>query len=374
MERDSQGRPKMQWLISWKGYGAAHDEWRSVEDINTGGMELDAWREYEDMRRLKELTQPGDASHGLTVLDQICALQESVRQKVHEYLEEVPGCVTPWCQSEKPFRMLVLFSGTGSVEKAVTEVFPNAIAVSVDVDPQFTPTHCCTVRQWMELAGGMESYPPGFFDVIWASPPCTEYSRAKTTGKIVPHCLNPAQPHRDFVRADDNVRAAREVIQYLQPRYWFLENPVGHLAARPVMRDIEHLRHTCTYCKYGTQFKKATHIWTNAVLPSPLKQCTPQHPCSEVAAFGRHRFTAQSGDSKTQRGSGSAVAVYPIPSPLVQELVAERFLPPSEQGDVAVNLIQQIWEGHQLPSKFFDGDLSTLQAQLLCDGDGTLST
>ena len=24
-------------------------------------------------------------------------------------------------------------------------------------------------------------FPKGFFDVIWASPPCTEYSRAKTT-------------------------------------------------------------------------------------------------------------------------------------------------------------------------------------------------
>jgi hypothetical protein len=40
-----------------KGYGPVHDEWRSAEDTNTGGMELDVWRENQDQRKLKEMTE-----------------------------------------------------------------------------------------------------------------------------------------------------------------------------------------------------------------------------------------------------------------------------------------------------------------------------
>ena len=37
------------------------------------------------------------------------------------------------------------------------------------------------------------------------------------------------------------MRAARHVIAQLKPRYWFIENPDGHLATRPLMQDIAHL-------------------------------------------------------------------------------------------------------------------------------------
>lgn len=360
VEKDKHGRPHMQWLISWKGYGAAHDEWRSVEDINTGGLELDAWREYEDMRRLNQLS-----NSATSVLEEIGSLRKAVQQQSQEYLDGTPGSTLSWQQSEKPIRMLVLFSGTGSIERTVTERFPNAITVSIDLDSRFQPTHCCTVRQWMEMDGGMNSYPKGFFDVIWASPPCTEYSRAKTTGPRVQHCLDPSQPHRDFVKADDNVRAAREIITYLAPKYWFIENPVGHLAKRPLMRDIDHLRHVCTYCRYGTPYQKATHIWTNAILQQPLLQCTSQTPCAEFAKYGKHRITAQSGDSKTQQGSGGAISVYPVPARLVDDLVCKQFLPREYLGEVAVGVITCIWEGRQVPTSMSAADMYGLQEFIL---------
>jgi hypothetical protein len=339
----------MQWLVSWKGYGPVHDEWRSAEDLNTGGMELAAWREYEDWRQLREMAQQRSAieTKSVDVQGQLNAMREQLQQEIRRYVEEEPGSVLPWHDRRKPLRVLVLYSGTGSVEHAILQRYPNAVTVSVDVNPLFKPTHCCTVRQWMEAAGGMRSYPPGFFDVIWASPPCTEYSRAKTTGKPVPYPVNPQQPHRDLVSADDNVRAAKEVIHHLKPKYWFIENPVGYLVTRPVMQDINHLRYLCTYCRYGTEYQKATHIWTNAVLPAPLLQCTPQTPCATRRQHGRHLISAQSGDSAVQKGSGSAVAVYPIPAPLVEELIDGMawLQHNSELGECSVKLIKSIWEG-----------------------------
>eukprot|EP00854_Cymbomonas_tetramitiformis_P003930 gene3930-biopygen3866 len=51
-------------------------------------------------------------------------------------------------------------------------------------------------------------YPPGFFDVIWASPPCTQYSQARTTG---------GPP--DLEGADKSVGCTLDAIEYLEPKH-----------------------------------------------------------------------------------------------------------------------------------------------------------
>ena len=48
--------------------------------------------------------------------------------------------------------------------------------VSLDVDPKSKPTICADVCSWEPLP----MFAQGYFDLIWASPPCTEYSRALT--------------------------------------------------------------------------------------------------------------------------------------------------------------------------------------------------
>ena len=72
-------------------------------------------------------------------------------------------------------RLLELFSGTGSVGAALKEIGWDV--VSLDIDPKFAPTIVADIMDWDHTA-----YPPGHFDVVWASCPCTEYSRAKTIG------------------------------------------------------------------------------------------------------------------------------------------------------------------------------------------------
>jgi hypothetical protein len=90
------------------------------------------------------------------------------------------------------------------------------------------------------------------------------------------------------------------------------------------MADIAQLRRDCNYYKYGTQCRKATHIYTNAVLSIPLVRCTLRTLCENKGLLGYHPVTAQSGPSGRAVGSGSAVAVYPIPEKIVKSLAKER--------------------------------------------------
>ena len=65
---------------------------------------------------------------------------------------------------------------------------------------KFEPTVVADVLLWDYTV-----FPPGHFDVIWSSPPCTEYSCAKTVGV------------RDLVAADAIVTKMLEIIDYFKP-------------------------------------------------------------------------------------------------------------------------------------------------------------
>ena len=103
-----------------------------------------------------------------------------------------------------------MFSGTGSISKAFRasghEVY------SLDLDPKFGPTFCVNILDWE-----YKQFPRGHYDVIWASCPCENYSIARSTAV------------RDIVLADSLVRRTLEIIDWFQPRCWFIENPSGSL-------------------------------------------------------------------------------------------------------------------------------------------------
>ena len=108
-------------------------------------------------------------------------------------------------------RFLNLCSGTGSVSRPFKEAGYDV--VDVDWDNCFGPTHCVDIMTRECL------YPEGRFDVVWASPDCTQYIRARATAKTP----------RNFGRADGLVKRCLEPIRELQPRVWFLENPDSRL-------------------------------------------------------------------------------------------------------------------------------------------------
>ena len=71
-------------------------------------------------------------------------------------------------------RLLELFCGTKSVGRAFAAA--GWEVVSLDIVSKFEPTILCDIRSW-----DYTTFPPGHFDMVWASPVCTEYSRALTT-------------------------------------------------------------------------------------------------------------------------------------------------------------------------------------------------
>ena len=100
--------------------------------------------------------------------------------------------------------MLELFSGTGSVGQVAKELGYDVISLDRDMEAHIQ----IDIMDW-----DYTDLPPWMFDVIWASPPCTEYSRAKTCGV------------RDIEGSNEVVKKTLEIIEYFKPKYWIIENP-----------------------------------------------------------------------------------------------------------------------------------------------------
>ena len=137
-------------------------------------------------------------------------------------------------------RLLELFAGTGSIGRAFREVGWDV--VSLDIDPKTDATFHCDVRDF-----DFRRWPPGAFDALWASPPCTHYSRARTVAKTP----------RDLEGADAVVAATLRAILHLRPKVWWIENPhTGLLKDRPLMRNLPFL--VTDYCAWGAPYRKRT--------------------------------------------------------------------------------------------------------------------
>jgi site-specific DNA-cytosine methylase len=151
-------------------------------------------------------------------------------------------------------RLLELFCGTKSVSKAVKDKFSEII--SVDIEPKFSPTICTDILLW-----NYKVYPVGHFDVIWASPPCQEYS-----------CLNHSRPTKipNIAHSDLVVQRTIEIIEYFNPDKFFIENPqTGCLKDREFMLGLPYI--DVDYCRFSDWgYKKRTRIWTSCDLTSKL--------------------------------------------------------------------------------------------------------
>ena len=154
-------------------------------------------------------------------------------------------------------KVLELFSGTHSVGKICNEKGWEVVSLDLkgaDIN--------INILDW-----DYKIYKPEDFDIIWASPPCDTFSALRKTWigrKLKAHggeiCT------KELLQKDIDtiglpiLRKAEEIINYLKPKYYFIENPqTGRMK-----EYIDKPFYDVDYCKYSNfGYKKRTRIWTN---------------------------------------------------------------------------------------------------------------
>ena len=197
---------------------------------------------------------------------------------------------------------LDLFSGSGSVGEVAKELGYTVISLDRDMEAEIQ----IDIMDW-----DYSDFPKGFFDVIWASPPCTEYSRAKTTAP------------RDIEGANEIVQRTLDILEYFEPKFWILENPQTGLLKDQLMmwglpfKDVD-------YCKYGMPYRKSTRIWNNIFRWEPKPLC--KRDCNSMnETRTRHIEEAQRfGSTPERRATQNRFQqrqLYRVPSELIKEIL-----------------------------------------------------
>ena len=114
-------------------------------------------------------------------------------------------------------RVLELFKGTGSVSTYCQN--NNIECLSLDWDKKFNPDICCDIQEF-----DYKKYDKGHFDIVFASPECKMYSVAQN-GQIGRRWSSRSHLELERRKHDKLMRRTLEVIKYLEPKYYFVENP-----------------------------------------------------------------------------------------------------------------------------------------------------
>ena len=199
-------------------------------------------------------------------------------------------------------KCLELFSGTGSVGSVAKELGYEVVSLDRDMEADIK----CDIMDW-----DYKIYPPKYFDVIWASPPCTEYSRCKTVGV------------RDIEGSNIIVQRTLDIIEYFYPKYWIIENPqTGLLKDQLCMWGIPFK--DVDYCRYGMPYRKRTRIWNSIFNWDPRPLCKTECLAMNETKT-RHKEEAQrAGSTAERRLTGRRFKqseLYRVPAELIREIL-----------------------------------------------------
>lgn len=199
-------------------------------------------------------------------------------------------------------KLLELFSGTGSVGNYARILNIDVTSLDRDLPADIQ----IDIMDWDYRT----AYEPHHFDFIWASPPCTEYSVAKTVGV------------RDIEGSNKVVQRTLDIIEYLQPKFWVLENPqTGKLKDQVMMQNLPY--DDVDYCKYGMPYRKRTRLWNNIDEWTPRPLC--KRDCNSMnETRTRHSEIAQRGPGKAHSENRQRLTqLYAVPSQLITEILVK---------------------------------------------------
>jgi hypothetical protein len=176
----------------------------------------------------------------------------------------------------------------------------------LDINPKCGASVTADIREWNPT----DTLSPGEVHFMWSSPPCPEYSPAKTTAP------------RDLPSSDEIVKAAIRVTMAIKPTAWVIENPTGLLRERPFMRPLLKFLKPTSYCRFAFKYRKETDIFTN--IPCHLPHCRLER-CKAKHDTGVHEETAQRGSSRNGTRGNSREDLHRVPFGLVQTLFRHAF-------------------------------------------------
>ena len=167
-------------------------------------------------------------------------------------------------------RVLELFKGSGSITNYYRDN-KNVEVVSLDIKRKYNPTICCDILKF-----DYKQFKPGYFDIIFAGPECKIFSGLQYSwvGRILKDGSFKWKDKEELEEARYNnrmfINKTIEIIKYLKPRYYFIENP-QYSAIWKYVEDTSFLENSVNvdYCRFGYDYRKMTKFLTN----KKLKDC-----------------------------------------------------------------------------------------------------
>lgn len=198
-------------------------------------------------------------------------------------------------------RVLELFSGTGSVSKVCKKL--GYEVVSVDISNQFmNPTHLVDILKF-----NYKQYKSGYFDIIWASPPCRTFSSMKFLTATMEEILKEIE-----LEGLPPLKKTLEIIKYFKPKYYFIENP-----ANSKMKNYLDLPNkVVSYCQYGYDYQKNTRIWTNKNIIA--KKCSKK-TCKH---YGNHPNKIGTTRKNQSKKINKLYKKYSVPQDLIIDCIS----------------------------------------------------